>query len=548
MNILNPTYSFVQFSDGSTPPECDYSLPIALDTDLKFQVIIETDGVAQSENMLGADQKLYVVDPGAVITDESSLAANILLELSGVFFFTNMTADDEVLMCWTAGLANIESFAEKTCFRLCARIDDGTDQFYFISNCFIKINDFKYTSTLEYYSEINNYGFNYCDGCVNKIRIALYIGKPQSKETQTVYEKSDGDRKILSYSASKLYEMDTDVLHEELHDKIKIALAHDVVNIESSRYTGGIRKDGDYVIDWDRMIDMEATATTSVYAVPYLAASNNCAECSDYIEPTLCAKISSINGAAEKTAVECAPISSINGFAQTESSGFSVVLGRSGSNLTAIVSGGVGPYNYHFYCIPDGEGCESYTIDAPDQTTSLDSALTHYSYLNYAGITYNFYVQVTDATSATATDGPNAPTMCLVPETIITMADGSKRQLRNIKAGDEVADIDVITGERKTTIVKAKNNFVVDKIFRINDTLLKTSEGHINVVKDGDAVELLASADLNIDDILFSDDLTEIRIDTIETEEGKFDVINIATESGTYIANGILTHNKLACP
>lgn len=282
MNIVNPTFSFIQFASGGSPADCDYLLPVALNSDLKFQEIIATSGAVQSNAVAAHDQKLYVVSSGAVITDEASLAANTLYAQTDLFAATEI-GDESVLICWSAAITGIESLPNDTCFRLCLRVDDGTTVLYYVSNCFQKISDTKYFNTLEYYCTADNYGFIYCDGCSNKVRLPFYLGGPQPKEDQTAYVKRDGTRILTKYTAGKLFEVKVDIVPEDIHDKITTALAHDFVNIESPRYTGGIRKDGDYTIGWDRPEDLTAPASTKAFATPYIVSNDNCAECVDYV-------------------------------------------------------------------------------------------------------------------------------------------------------------------------------------------------------------------------------------------------------------------------
>lgn len=281
MNIINPQFSFVQFASGGAPADCDYLLPLALNSDLKFQCVISTSGPTQSNNIVGHSQKLYVVKSGAIITDETTLSANTLFAQTD-FFTAIETGDETVLICWSAAITGIDTFAQDTCFRLCLRVDDGTTVLYYLSNCFQKISDVKYFNTLEYYATSDNYGFIYCAGASNKVRLPFYLGGPQVKEDQTAYVYSTGARKLTKYHAGNLYEVKVDTVPEDIHNKITTALAHDFVNIESPRYTGGIRKDGDYTIGWDRPEDLTAPATTKAFATPYQVVNDNCAECVDF--------------------------------------------------------------------------------------------------------------------------------------------------------------------------------------------------------------------------------------------------------------------------
>ena len=282
MNVINPPFSFVQFSSGGAPADCDYLLPVALNSDLKFQSVIGTATVTENNAIVAHAQKLYVVNSNAVITDEGSLAANTIAPQTD-FFSAVQIEDEKALLCWSAAITGIEDMDDNFCFRLCMRVDNGSTILYLLSNCFQKISDTKYFNTLEYYGTSDNYGFSYCDGCSNKVRLPFYLGGPQVKEEQTAYVKFNGERKLTKYQAGKLFEVKVGVVPEDIHDKITTALAHDVVNITSPRYSGGIRKDGDYTIAWDRPEDLTAPASTKAFATPYNVVNDNCAECADYV-------------------------------------------------------------------------------------------------------------------------------------------------------------------------------------------------------------------------------------------------------------------------
>lgn len=282
MNIINPQFSFVQFTSGGAPSACDYLLPVALNSDLKFQSVIGTATIAENNAVVAHSQKLYVVNSNAVITDETTLAANTLFAQTDLFSAVQIQ-DLEALLCWSAAFTGIETMSNDTCFRLCMRVDNGVTVLYFLSNCFQKISDTKYYNTLEYYCTSDNYGFSYCDGCSNKVRLPLYLGAPQVKEDQTAYVYSNGTRKLTKYQAGKIFEVKVGTVPEDIHNKITTALAHDIVNIESPRYTGGLRKEGDYTIAWDRAEDLDAPASTKAYATPYIVISDNCAECLVYV-------------------------------------------------------------------------------------------------------------------------------------------------------------------------------------------------------------------------------------------------------------------------
>ena len=221
-----------------------------------------------------------------------------------------------------------------------------------------------------------------------------------------------------------------------------------------------------------------------------------------------------------------------------------IELIRNGPNLTAIIivdddNSVVAPFSYHFYCVATG-ACSAYNLANPDQTTNDTSATTSFSYTQYAAAKYTFYVRVTDANGSVSTsDGYTAPT-CLVPETKIRVFDNTDTLLRDIAVEEKLADID-----GQENLVTSFSIHKVSEIYDINNGLLRTSNGHINILFDG---SLCISEDLREGMMLRGEYGQPVKIISIDVEQGDFEVINISTTTKMYIANGILTHNKLQCP
>lgn len=220
-----------------------------------------------------------------------------------------------------------------------------------------------------------------------------------------------------------------------------------------------------------------------------------------------------------------------------------VTLSKSGSfsgTLTPSVTGGIGPYTYLFTCTASGP-CTDYTIDTPTGTTST------YVCTAYAGADYYFYVHVTDSVGHTVTSPIGSSSTCLIPETSILFADNTEKLLSDVKIGDILLDINTDQLENTTTEVTGVQIFTTSTIFDINDGLLKCSAGHIHIVANRN-YEQVQTIDLKLGDLLLNKNKEFVEIKTIEKLEGQFDVINLSTSTKQFIANGILTHNKTACP
>lgn len=227
------------------------------------------------------------------------------------------------------------------------------------------------------------------------------------------------------------------------------------------------------------------------------------------------------------------------------SSPLSLSVSKAGAysgTLSSSVSGGVPPYSYAWTYVAAGGSCQSASIGTPTTGT------TTYSATAYSGVSYTFTLTVTDNVGTIAAQSAPPTGSCLVPDTMITMHDLSAVKLDDIQEGDRLLDIDMETGEDVMTIVTSKTYHHVKKLYVINEGLLETSEGHINIINTGVEYDLKQSLNLVQGELLPAMDLSDVEIVGIEVKEGDFIVINISTTTEKYIANGIITHNKLACP
>lgn len=116
----------------------------------------------------------------------------------------------------------------------------------------------------------------------NRIRLPLMIGKPQFPETREVYRKSNGKSVTQSIVIRKTYEGVTDYISERLHEKLKIALAHDFLQFEADNYYGRLVQSGDYQINWLELRNYPiAQAKVQVEVTPFDATNSNCQTCDD---------------------------------------------------------------------------------------------------------------------------------------------------------------------------------------------------------------------------------------------------------------------------
>ena len=288
--LINPKFSFLQFASAAVLQNaCAVPLPVIQDDDIKFQFLLKYTGPIYS---VPDFVNLYAVKPNAVITTAAQLVAATTADLSAVIPTIKQVKPDTLLISFSTPLVGlIAGLAANECFKFCLSIlpDCNTQPLYFVSNCFQKSNDIRYTATLDYNCDENAYDFDYCNGYTgNKIRLPFFLKKPQFKDETSIYVRSDGSRKVHKAVTFKEYEAVTKELDEYLHEKFDVALNHDNVTVNSYRYQGGIRKEGDYDIAWIEFLDEElATAKFKLFATPYNVRNSNCEVCEPVNFPAL---------------------------------------------------------------------------------------------------------------------------------------------------------------------------------------------------------------------------------------------------------------------
>jgi hypothetical protein len=119
----------------------------------------------------------------------------------------------------------------------------------------------------------------------NRARLPFYITRPQFPEERNTFRRADGSTKVQSVIIRKIFDGETDWLPAEIHERFKIALAHDNVSIEGYRYLSGVGvvAEADYNIEWQTgMLDYPlAKADFKVEITPYDVTNNNCQTCEE---------------------------------------------------------------------------------------------------------------------------------------------------------------------------------------------------------------------------------------------------------------------------
>lgn len=284
ITVVNNPLSFLQFAKGNTAPDCGTPLLFNDNGDLKFHVVLQGPEI---ETALSVPLKLYLLPLDFVPTDLPSIqAAAVAKHVSGfaveqlsstkaVFYQINKLYDDTDVF---------DLPDEGECFRIAIALDSTIDgeKPYWLSNCILRspAND-EFSSVLEYSCEENSFGFFYCNADIsNIVRIYMYLYQPQYEDDEDIYFRSDGSADILKSVTRAIYLGKTDYADKDMHKRIKVALSHDFIYIKSDEYTGGIRKNGAYDIDWSKDTTIkEAIANFKVYETPFLVRNDNCAEC-----------------------------------------------------------------------------------------------------------------------------------------------------------------------------------------------------------------------------------------------------------------------------
>jgi hypothetical protein len=278
VTISSPRLSFIKFGYLAA----DDPLPVNLQTDVAFQVLLTASSEAIADNLMTVDKALWLYSA-------EGMELHNYLDDTLEFLVYRISAT-EVLLYWANGLPDLASYINPdTCFRLALYVNYDEDTSYRSNTNLLKfVTDASYTSVLEYSCEENSYGFVYCYATIpNRVRLPLYLNRPQYNDDETVYVKSDGSFKVTRSVTRKEYEVKTDYFNDQVHEKLKVALSHDAVSITSDVYSGGIRKNGSYEILWDELpgYSGEASAKVKVNSTPYLVRNDNCAVCDNYEPP-----------------------------------------------------------------------------------------------------------------------------------------------------------------------------------------------------------------------------------------------------------------------
>ena len=200
-------FSFIKF--GVADDGCNLQLPINAATDLKFFV------------------------------DDDEFSNVALLTSAGVFIRNITYLYSNGWITITGGTIN-----DQTCFRI-GLLYGST---YTSSNLFRYVADISETTLVKYLCYEPQFGFAYdISNSYNQVRLPILIKHPQFPQEDKVYIDGNGVRRLISSKIDKEYELETEYIQQDWHEKLIIALSHDEVYFDGVR----LQKSAAYEIDYE---------------------------------------------------------------------------------------------------------------------------------------------------------------------------------------------------------------------------------------------------------------------------------------------------------
>ena len=130
---------------------------------------------------------------------------------------------------------------------------------------------------------------------------------------------------------------------------------------------------------------------------------------------------------------------------------------------------------------------------------------------------------------------------CFLEGTEITMADGTRKRIEDIEAGDEVLAYQESDGEMRPEKVKSVHDPAPAEYHIVVNGAIRLTASH-PMLSDGKWVEI---GELKVGDSLTRADGTTFQIETLETVKEDVTVYNFSVDvDETYVADGVVVHNK----
>ena len=172
------------------------------------------------------------------------------------------------------------------CFRYCI-LNSGGDVLA-CSSLFYRETKECFTSVITYYNEENGYDFKYVtyddNGTTriteNQIRVPFYLRRPGFTVEENVFRQSNQVRKRTSTQIDKTWQGVVGYLSDLQHEKLVVALKHDVVTVENtfSNVNQRMSQEGEYTITWpdDSINTALNPAEFTIYDYSQSHSNNNC--------------------------------------------------------------------------------------------------------------------------------------------------------------------------------------------------------------------------------------------------------------------------------
>jgi hypothetical protein len=215
---------------GVTEASSFYLYSIAIGED---EVIYEV-----TTNLAGLRDRLYA-DFGLVMNGSAIITACILdLQVKAkASLETLLFLSSTITYFWNEGYiaapGDAISAGPQTMFRFALLHTDGT--VLAVTNPFKVLHEEGYTSRISYSCNEAAFGFSYVPGTPNIVRLPIWLLKPVYPKRQTVHQKSDGKKILLSSFVEKEYVLETELAPEWFHERVAIAMAHDTFLIKNQK-------------------------------------------------------------------------------------------------------------------------------------------------------------------------------------------------------------------------------------------------------------------------------------------------------------------------
>jgi hypothetical protein len=162
VRIISPANSFVQFDQDDSFNHCVFGtvrhcLPVFAEDDVNFQFVLETDTEEEADALCDLANDLLTIG----LSDDLCYGELLLTfsEKSERF----RISPTQVLYNWSHGLPGFAGTIEVgECFKVLVMLTLNDEDYQFCSNCFQRIREDCFTSVIEFGSEDNSFGFNYC--------------------------------------------------------------------------------------------------------------------------------------------------------------------------------------------------------------------------------------------------------------------------------------------------------------------------------------------------------------------------------------------------